>query len=406
MINKLFYLLILLICIPVVAQDKTLYIYQDADISNHKESSESIQLGIEVAMAEVNNELDGYHIAFKYLDHRGNVVRSKRNYQRFIEDPNALVIYSGIHSPPLIKNRTFINQNKALTLVPWAAGGPITRHPSANNWVFRLSIDDTQAGAIIIDYAMATKQCKKPHLLLEESPWGESNLTSMSKALARHHINKVSVTHFSWNIKQKGARVVLNEIAEVGSDCIIFVGNAIEGAVIARQIANLPLHERLPIISHWGITAGNFHQMMSTNKRNKLDLSFIQTCFAFTNKELSQYQQQVFTRLRRHTYGKVKDVNDLKAAVGFIHAYDLTKLLIQAVQQTELSGDMLKDRNTIRVALENINTPVKGLVKTYLQPFSEFDAVTNINAHEALHKEHYCMGKYGPAGEILISREL
>ena len=103
---------------------KVMYIYQDADISSHKASSVAIQRGIELAFDEIDNEIDGYKFEFKYLDHRANVVRSKRNYQTFLNDTNALAIYSGIHSPPLIRNREFINTQKALTLVPWAAGGP------------------------------------------------------------------------------------------------------------------------------------------------------------------------------------------------------------------------------------------------------------------------------------------
>lgn len=401
----LFNIIILLWSMQAFAQDKTLYIYQDADISSHNESSVAIQQGIEVAFSEIDNEVSGYRIAFKYLDHRGNVIRSKRNYQTFIKDPRALAIYSGIHSPPLIKNRDFINENKALTLVPWAAGGPITRYPSKENWIYRLSVDDTQAGAVIIDFAMNNKMCKKPHLLLEDTPWGSSNLKSMSKALKQHNIEKPTVTRFSWNLKEKGARTLLREIFELGSDCIVLVGNAVEGAVLAEEMANRPLEERLPIVSHWGITGGDFHQKINVDKRKKLDLHFIQSCFAFTNAEQSEYAQQVFKRLIEHSAGKITQVNDLKAAVGFIHAYDLTKLLIQAMKQTKLTGDMTKDRNALRLALENIQTPVQGLVKTYIQPFSIFDEQTNVNGHEALYKENYCMGKYGLNNEVLIANE-
>ena len=98
----------------VQANGNVIHIYQDADLSIHSESSKAIQLGIEVAFAEIDNEINGSKVIFKYLDHRGNVIRSKRNYQTFLKDPNALVIYSGIHSPPLIKNRDFINKNKCL----------------------------------------------------------------------------------------------------------------------------------------------------------------------------------------------------------------------------------------------------------------------------------------------------
>jgi len=398
-------LLISIVTCSLHAEDKVLFIYQDADLSNHKESSLAIQKGIEVAFSEIDNEIDGYKIAYKYLDHRGNVIRSKRNIQKFIADPNALVIYSGIHSPPLIKNRTFINENKALTLIPWAAAGYITRYPSKENWLFRLSIDDSRAGSVIIDYAMDQQQCKKPHLLLEKTPWGDANLKNMSKALKNHGIEKHQTTRFSWSLKAKGAAIVIDEIVNAGSDCIVLVSNTVEGAVIVNEVLNLPKEQRLPIVSHWGLTSGNFHEIITAEKRKKLELNFIQSCFAFTNAQQNPFSEKVFSQLIAHSKGTITKPADLKSAVGFIHAYDLTKLLIQAIKQAGLTGDVAKDRNTIRLALENIDTPVQGLVKTYVKPFSEFNELTNNNAHEALNPENYCMGKFGENDEILLSHE-
>lgn len=401
------YLLIIiaaLVPMQLLAESNVIHIYQDADISNHNESSSAIQKGIEIAFDEIDNEIDGYKIVYKYLDHRGNVVRSRRNYQTFIDDSKALAIYSGIHSPPLIKNREFINQSEALTLVPWAAGGPITRHPSKDNWIFRLSVDDTQAGPVIIDFALKDKACKKPHLLLEETPWGDSNLKSMSKALGQNGIGNPAVTRFSWNLKRKGARALLRNIINDESDCIVLVGNAVEGAVIVGELAKFSAEERLPIISHWGITGGNFHEIVSAEQRDGLDLHFIQSCFAFTNPVQTVASQRVFAHLKQYTNDQIAQPSDLKAAVGFIHAYDLTKILIQAITQTGLTGDMATDRAKIRLALENISRPVEGLVKTYTTPFSEFSETTNWNAHEALHAENYCMGQYGPLDDIVISQ--
>jgi branched-chain amino acid transport system substrate-binding protein len=404
-IHSIIIYLLLLNILPVIAQDKKITIYQDADLSINRESSKAIQKGIEVAFSEINNTIDGFNVDFKYLNHRGNVIRSKRNYQSFINDPQALVIYSGIHSPPLIKNRAFINENKALTLVPWAAGGPITRYPSKENWVFRLSVDDTQAGSIIIDYAMKNQQCKHPHLLLEESPWGNSNLKSMSKALLKYGIDIPVVTRFSWNLKAKGARIALNKIQDNNSDCIVLVSNASEGAVLVNEMLKLPEQQHLPIVSHWGITGGNFHEEINVQKRAKFDLNFIQSCFAFTNTKQSPLAQRVFQQLIEQSQGVITKIEDLTSAVGFIHAYDLTKLLIQAIQQTGLTGDIKHDRNAIRLALENINQPIEGLVTTYNKPFSVFDSQNNINAHEALNQQHYCMGRYGLNNEVLISHE-
>ncbi len=400
----LFIIVAALLPMHLLAESNVIHIYQDADISHHNESSSAIQKGIEIAFDEIGGEIDGYKVVYKYLDHRGNVVRSRRNYQTFVDDPKALAIYSGIHSPPLIKNRAFINQNKALTLVPWAAGGPITRYPSSDNWVFRLSIDDTQAGPVIIDFALKDKACKKPHLLLEETPWGDSNLKSMSKALEQNGIRDPEVSRFSWNLKRKGARALLRNIIINEADCIVLVGNAMEGAVIVGEVAKLSAEQRLPIISHWGITGGNFHEKVLAEQREGLDLHFIQTCFAFTNPKQTAASQRVFAHLSNYTNGQIAQPSDLKAAVGFIHAYDLTRILIQAITQTGLTGNMAKDRAQIRLALENIDRPVEGLVKTYTTPFSEFSETTNRNAHEALHTENYCMGQYGPLGDVVISQ--
>jgi branched-chain amino acid transport system substrate-binding protein len=387
------------------AEDKTLFVYLDADLSNHKESSQAIQKGIEVAFSDINNEIDGYKIAFKYLDHRGNVIRSKRNYQAFLKDPNALVIYSGIHSPPLIKNRSFINENKALTLVPWAAAGFITRYPSKENWIFRLSIDDSRAGSTIIDYAMTQQQCKKPHLLLEKTPWGDANLKTMSEALKNHGIEKHEISRFSWSVKAKGAAIAIDEIVNAKSDCIVLVSNAVEGAVIVNEMLNLPIDKRLPIVSHWGITSGNFHELIPYERRKELELNFIQSCFAFTNPQQSPFSNAVFSQLVAHSKGKITEPADLKSAVGFVHAYDFTRLLIQAIKQTGLTGNVATDRNAIRLALENIDKPIQGLIKTYIKPFAEFNLETNNNAHEALNPDSYCMGSFGKQDEILISHE-
>jgi branched-chain amino acid transport system substrate-binding protein len=386
------------------AEDKRLFVYLDADLSNHKESSQAIQQGIEVAFSEINNEIDGFKIGFKYLDHRGNVIRSKRNYQKFINDPSALVVYSGIHSPPLIKNRKFINENKALTLIPWAAAGYITRYPSSENWMFRLSIDDSRAGSVIIDYAITEQQCKKPHLLLEKTPWGDANLTTMSEALKNHGIDQHDTTRFSWSLKSKGAAMVVDDIIRAKSDCIVLVGNAVEGAVIVNEVLNLPTEQRLPIVSHWGLTSGNFHEIITAEKRKKLELNFIQSCFSFTNPQQSPFSNEVFSKLIAHSRGEITKPEDLKSAVGFIHAYDLTKLLIQAIKQTELTGNMAIDRNNIRLALENIDKPIQGLIKNYIKPFSQFNQHTNTNAHEALDPDSYCMASFGKNNEVLISQ--
>jgi branched-chain amino acid transport system substrate-binding protein len=262
-----------------------------------------------------------------------------------------------------------------------------------------------QAGGMIIDYAMKNQQCQKPHLLLENTPWGNSNLVNMSKALKFYDIQSPQVTRFNLSVKAKDAQVLIDSIINQGSDCIILVSNAVEGAVLANVMLEVPRSKRLPIISHWGITSGDLHEKIDAKAREGLALHFIQSCFAFTNETQTPLANQVFSQLIEHTKGTIKNPADLQSAVGFIHAYDLTKLLIQAIKQSKLTGNTLKDRNTIRLALENLSNPVQGLIKTYDKPFSVFDFEFNNKAHEALNDNDYCMGHYGAMDEIIIINE-
>lgn len=387
---------------PSVADDdKVLRLYHDADWSNHIESAESIWRGVEVALSEVDHNIQGYRIELVKKNHSGNVVRSLRNIKSFIEDKKALAVISGIHSPPLIKNRQFINEQKILTLVPWAAGGPITRHPSPENWVFRLSVDDTKAGGVLVNYALDNKACNKPHLLLENSPWGKSNLQNMTTALMRRNYPEPSVTRFSWGIKAYTASSILQDIVTQDADCILLVANALEGSVFANAMSVLESSKRLPIISHWGITAGDFHEKVNASTRKMIDLSFIQSCFSFNQEPLSIKGREVLQRAQNIFSDDIKTPQDIRSPVGFIHAYDLTRLLLAALQNVVLVDDMAENRTGIRVALESIKQPVEGLVKVYKQPFGVYSE-SNKDAHEALGGQDYCMAYYNDNDDIVV----
>lgn len=381
--------------------EKTLYLYHDADWSNYIESAQSIWRGVHTALSEVNYQIQGYKLVLIKKDHGGNVALSKKNMQDFMQDPQALAIISGIHSPPLIKHRTFINKNKLLTLVPWAAGASITRHPSSENWVFRLSIDDTKAGATLVNFALKNKQCKKPHLILENTPWGLSNLKSMTRALQDNNIKTVAHTFFKWGIKSYTARQILEDAVRNNADCVLLTANAIEGAEIVMALASMPKTKRIPIISHWGITGGDFHKKVHGKIRDTIDLSFIQSCFSFLQTPMTAKAQTVFSQAQNLFPEQIQSPFDIRSPAGFIHGYDITLLLLEALRSVQLSDNIQLNRQLTRKALEQIKGPVQGLIKPYKKPFDAFDRLSP-DAHEALDSTDYCMAKYGNNDEIIL----
>ncbi len=397
-ITKIVLILILFIS-PVSYAKKNYRIYLDADFVGTKSSSISIQQGINTALAEEHYHIAGFSFELVTKDHRGNSLRSKRNLESFLTDEQAIVVFSGLHSPPLLANKSFINSNHILVLDPWAAAGPITRSKDENNWIFRLSIDDSNAGIFISEQALK-EGFQKPFLLLEDTGWGRSNRSTMTKALRSKNIEPKGVTWFNWGVGVNHAKVLLREAKSSGADVIFFVGNANEGKVFAKAMIAIEKEVQLPIRSHWGITGGNFAEVINKEIRKSLDIQFIQTNFSFLSSAKTPLSEAVFLQAKT-MFDEINKPSDIKAQTGFIHAYDLTKIFIAAVKQAGLTGNKQKDIHTIKLALENLKTPVKGLIKMYKKPFSAY-SLKNKNAHEALSIRDYSMGYYQENNSIHI----
>jgi len=402
--QQMFWRYIFLCCVCVTLRvdafnDQQYSIYIDADFSGAVASSQSIKQGINTALAEVNHQMQGITFNIVIKDHRANSLRSKRNLEKFLADEDALMVFSGLHSPPLLANKSFINNNAILMLDPWAAAGPITRSTDAENWIFRLSIDDSNAGTFISDQALK-QGFNKPFLLLEDTGWGRSNEKTMNMALGKAAINVNGLSWFNWGIGKNHAKVMLRNIKDSGADVIFFVGNSREGSTFTTAMTELPSELRLPIRSHWGITGGNFTETVTVDQRKKVDIQFIQTNFSFLNDKLSPFAQKVLN-LAIDTNNEISSAKDISAPTGFVHGYDLTKIVIAAIKQITLTGIRKQDKAAIHFALEHLQQPVQGLLKTYQQPFAEYTKEKK-NAHEALGVYDYSMGYYNDRNETVL----
>ena len=393
----------LLLSVPAVQADprSSLKLYLSADLSVATTSSLAIEQGIRTALAEVDYRLGSYDLELVLLDHHGSTPRARKHLHRYLDDAEALAIFGGLHSPPLLATRDFINENRILVLSPWAAAGPITRAATPDNWIFRLSIDDTKAGFVIACHAVRNRGISRPALLLEQTGWGKSNQRTMNAALKAEGHTAAVTKWFNWGLSEPSARILLRDIHRSGADAIFLVANAAEAKVIAKAMISLPPAQRLPIFSHWGLTGGDFPEVIDNQQRQALKLEFIQTRFSFLSP-MTSFQQGVLAKARQLYPDTIRQAGDIKAPTGFIHAYDLTRTLIAAIRQAGLTGDIKVDRAAVRHALEYLQHPVEGLLKTYRQPFSPYDPETTPDAHEALGMGDFTMATYGPNNEILL----
>jgi branched-chain amino acid transport system substrate-binding protein len=396
-------LLVALLCLPISGSaDHTLRIYIDADFSSSlKKSSISIERGLKTALSEVDFIVAGQRVEIVRQDHRGSSPRSKRNLDQYLQDEHALAVFSGLHSPPLLAHRDFINEQEILLLDPWAAAGPITRYTEGTNWIFRLSIDDTKAGRVMVHHALKHRAFKRPYLLLEETGWGKSNERTMGAALAEMNVSPVGNAWFNWGLSDLRAREIVRSIEEAEADVILLVANAPEAAVLFNAISTLNME--VAVVSHWGITGGDFFEKAVRPIQDTIDLMFIQTNFSFLGLQEEQRGYEVLQRARWLFPSEISEPRDIEAPTGFVHGYDLGKIFIRAVEQAGLTGDIKVDRRTVRDALERLDGSVEGLLKTYREPFSPF-SVDAPDAHEALGEPDFTMGYFGENGEIFLEQ--
>ena len=179
----------------------------------------------------------------------------------------------------------------------------------------------------------------------------------MMKALKEMNLQHSGLSRFDQNIKEHKANQVARDIRGSQADCVIMVANAVEGAIVTHAIAHEFNEKRIKLISHWGITGGDFASQVIYQQREQVGLEFIQTCFSFSNESETPRAQKVLMLAAIANPGAISQYQDIQAPVGFIHAYDLGKLLVQALQEVDLEQDILKSREQLRDALEQLNEP-------------------------------------------------
>jgi len=167
------------------------------------------------------------------------------------------VLFGGLDTPVSLAIVPIVNQEKIPFMGPWAAGTPITKNGANPNYVFRVSANDDYVDRFLSRYAIEVLKKGKPGLLLENTPWGQSNETGLTKWFGEKGIKAVGVERFNWGDPDMSPQLL--RLKNAGADHIVLVANAPEGAQVLRSKAKLGWDTAM--ISHWGISGGRFAEL-------------------------------------------------------------------------------------------------------------------------------------------------
>jgi C4-dicarboxylate-binding protein DctP len=353
----------------------------DADMSSGSaQSGMAIKRGVEIALEEINEQggILGKKVRLEVRDHAGNAERGMQNIRYFSAQPNLLAVFGGLHSPVILAELPLLHELKIPMLVPWAAATPITDNGYDTNFVFRLSLRDADVGPFLIDKAL--NRSDNIALLLENTGWGRSNYKTMMTSLSRLNLKPVEVIYFNWGERYFDA--ILKKISNAGAEVIVFVGNSPEGSELIKALAEQT--HKLPVVSHWGITGGEFWQQSQDHLRD-LELVFVQSYSFFNKADANPIKGQFIDRYKRKY--SVDSAEDIFAPTGTAHAYDLMRMLALAV--ADGNSD---EREKIVDALQHI-TQFSGLVKHFSTPFTASD-------RDALNPSDYILTRFDEQGVI------
>jgi branched-chain amino acid transport system substrate-binding protein len=273
-----------------------------------------------------------------------------------------------------------VHEHEVIYLGPWAAGTRVVENGYHPNYVFRVSVRDEYAGGFLIDTALRNG-AKRPGLLLWRTAWGRSNEKAMQDALRARGLPIAPVTWF--NTGQRNIQGPIESLYAQGADAVMLVANPAEGVSVVRAMAARSQRVRLPIISHWGITGGDFYSQVA-DVIDKVELTFLQT-YSFYDPPFPRKARVL--QLRYCEMFNACGTDQVISPVGTAHAYDLIHLLSRAIRKAGST-----DRPAVRAALEKLER-YEGLVRIYEQPFSA-------DRHDALDRADFSLAQFDAQGAI------
>ena len=347
-------------------------------------SAQAVELGMRAAIAEINaagGVLHGRPLEIVTKDHRSIPARGIRNIQEFAAMPDLVAVFGGRFSPVIIEELPTLRETRLLFMAPWSSADVIVDNDMRPNYVYRLSLRDSLAMPKLLQTAHR-RGLDRIGLLLTNTSWGRSNAQAAARAAEKLPALKlVGTSWYNW----RDTTLVDNyqHLRAAGAQAIVLVANDDEAAILVREVAALPKAQRLPILSHWGVTGGEF-AAQAGQALQQVDFSVIQT-FSFFRADPARVKRFLASAAQ---VSKVRRIEDIKGPVGAAHAYDLTHILALAIDRAGST-----DRKAVRDALDRLGT-VHGLVKTYSPPFTPA-------RHEALGPDDLLLARYRADGVLV-----
>ena len=323
----------------------------------------SMRDGVRLAVDEINKSggVIGRQLQVVERDDEAKNERGVQIAQELINKEKVTAAVGYINTGVALASQRFFQEAKIPVMNNVATGSIITQQfkDQPENYIFRNAAHDTIQAPMIVEEAVARRGFKKVAILADSTNYGQLGRADLEAALKAKGITAVAIEKF--NIKDVDMTAQLLKAKEGGAEAVLTYGIGPELAQIANGMTKLGW--KVPIIGSWTLSMANYIDNAGPGGEGaRMPQTFIQ--------EPTTPKRQAFIINYLKTFNPKNQRID--SPVSAAQGYDSIYLLAAAIKQANST-----EGPKIKAALEDLKTPVEGVVTTYNKPFTAKD-------HEAI----------------------
>ena len=322
----------------------------------------SMRDGVRLAIDEINKSggVLGRQLVTVERDDEAKNERGVQIAQELVNKEKVVAVVGYINTGVALASERFFQDAKIPVMNNVATGSIVTHQfdKDPENYVFRNAAHDSIQAPMLVEEAIR-RGFKKVAILADSTNYGQLGREDLEKALTAKGMKAVAVEKY--NLKDVDMTPQLLKAKEGGAETVLTYGIGPELAQIANGMTKLGW--KVPIIGSWPLSMANFIDNAGpAGEGTRMPQTFIQ------EPTTPKRQSFIISYLKTYNPKNARMESPVSAAQG----YDSVYLLAAAIKQAGST-----DGPKIRAALEDLKTPVEGVVTTYNKPFSKTD-------HEAI----------------------
>ena len=342
----------------------------------------SMRDGAKLAIAEINGaggvQVGARKLKFEVLE-RDDEAKNERGAliaQELASMPDLSGVIGSVNTGVVLAGDKHL-QEKGITkiITPAAGSASMTQWSKAgvkDLSIFRFAAHDGIQAAMVVEEAINRKLLKVA-LLHDSTNYGASGRDDLLNQIRKQGNRLQVVATEKFNIGDKDMTAQLLRAKNSGAQAILIWGIGPELAAIANGMAKIGM--KAPLIGGWTLSMSNFIDNAGKNGNGTM---MPQT---FIEEPITPKAKAFILG-----YHKAYKVSRIPSPVSAAQGYDAVYIFAAAVKQAQST-----DTHKIKMALENLSEPVKGVIATWQKPFSTWDP-GNEDSHEAFRRDQVVMG--------------